>query len=146
MSEPSSEQPPNLQQPMHEAIVPVLVSSQLLRTMADEKDGEAARRYYTVNVDEPLRLETSTLFYCQIEVARVLDEVASEQFKATYLFGFESAEDLSNHPQFRSMIERLVKSTVWLRFRDLFALTTSQGDMDFPQLPSEPDEIKFTAE
>jgi hypothetical protein len=133
---------PAIHQPAHEAMPPVLTSFQLSRTMLEKEDEEEPGPYYDVSVDEPLRAGTETIFYCQIAVGQTQSGTMSE-IKATYVFGFSSPEDLASHPEFRAIVERLVKATIWLRFRDLFALTTAQGDMDFPQLPSAPDEIKF---
>jgi hypothetical protein len=115
-----------------------------LRSAPPEGKQEAdAEPFYTVSVEAPVRVSNATFCFCQLSAGRQLEEVTLAEFRATYLFGFSSSDDLSAYPQFKTVLEHLVKSSVWLRFRDLFALTADQADLDFPKLPSVPDKIDF---
>jgi hypothetical protein len=63
------------------------------------------------------------------------------ELKATYLFGYTSKDDLVGRPDYNAVLETIVKSTVWPRYRDLVALMINQADLDLPLLPSEPGKI-----
>src|SRR5262252_2706372 len=145
-SETSREPDAVLQVPLYEPLASTLIRSELVRAVVpDGKKEEDARPFYTVSVEVPLRVTNATFCFCQLTVGRQLEEVTLAEFRATYLFGFSRNDDLSTYPQFKTVVEHLVKSSVWLRFRDLFALTADQADLDFPKLPSAPDKVDFRA-
>jgi hypothetical protein len=130
--------------PDYELIEVSLVSSEL--TTHPEEDGEQEAHYYTVSVDEPLRIERTIIHFCQLVAGKKIGDASLEVLKATYVFGFTSPEDLSIHPQFKGVVQRAVISTVWPRFCDLFALMVSQANLGLPQLPLVPDKIEFEAD
>jgi hypothetical protein len=126
----------------YEPIASVLISCELSRVVVPEgQKEEDAKPFYTVYVDLPTRDDELSLGFCNLSVGKRLGEVSIIELTAVYLFGFTSNDDLSNSPDYSAILERLVRGTVWPRFRDLFALVINQADVDLPALPSDPGRI-----
>jgi hypothetical protein len=123
----------------------VLIVSELVRRAIPEgKKEEDGELFYTVTVDDKhIRHENASLGFCNLIVGKRLEAISIIEFKASYVYGFVSEEDLQGSPEFQRLVEELVKSTVWPRFRDLFALTINQADQEFPLLPSRPNRVIF---
>jgi hypothetical protein len=124
-----------------EPLSSVLVVCELERqSLPEGKADDDTLLRYTVAVDSIARSDDTTSGFCYLSVLRELDELPIQKFTATYLFAFRNHGDDSD-----AIIDRLVESTIWSRFRDLFAMVGSQAELGFPTLPLKPDHVGRTS-
>jgi hypothetical protein len=120
-----------------EPLSSVLVVCELDRqSLPEGKAEDDTLLRYTVTVDSITRTDDTTSGFCHLSVLRELNEQPVQKFTAAYIFAFR---DQGDNPDV--VIDRVVESTVWPRFRDLFAMVGSQAELEFPTLPLKPDHI-----
>jgi hypothetical protein len=110
----------------------------------DGKKEEDATLYYNVSVESVRPGNNGYSFgFCILTAGKRLDNVSLIEFKATYLFGLRSKNDLLSSQDFETVAKGMIRSTVWPLYRDLTALTFSQAEINLPLLPPTPNKITF---
>lgn len=121
-----------------------LFASKLNKTYPDRSDDEElGKASHTIScvVNNVSTTDKAVIGFVDLSVERKGGSSPHVEIAASYLFVAKPILGKPEPEELRNAIEYFVHLGVWPTFKDLFAFTVNQANLDFPMLPMKPPSV-----